>query len=269
MRGGKLSLVRSQGCGKLLLLFRRSVAVVTASPPHVITMSAIAHYDVPAADFALAETFQTVPETTVVCEQIVACSSGGIVPLIWVDTTDHAAVEDAFSHDPTVASFSSLDNTETTQLYRMEWTARVQSVVKMLTNTDATILDAAGQAEGWQLRVLYPDRDALSTTYEFCKDHNVPLDIRSVRTPDNDSQTQLGPGGTLSRTQYEAIALAYKRGYFSVPRTVSLEDLAKEMDISHQALSERLRRAHHALIGETLEMPISEERDSTAIRADE
>jgi predicted DNA binding protein len=223
-------------------------------------MSTIAHYDVPAADFALAETFRTVPETTVVCEQIVACSHTGVVPLIWVQTPDHAAVEEAFAHDPTVATATPLDNTGAAQLYRMEWPARIQSVLKMLTHADATILDAAGRAEGWQLRVLYPDRDALRTTYEFCEDHNVTLDIRTVRTPDSDAHTQLGPGGSLTREQYDAIAHAYKRGYFAVPRTATLEDLAEEMDISHQALSERLRRAHNALIGEALEMPLSGER---------
>jgi predicted DNA binding protein len=229
-------------------------------------MSAIAHYDVPAADFALAETFQTVPETTVVCEQIVACSNTGIVPLIWVQTPDQTAVEETFTHDPTVAGFTRLDATGPAQLYRMEWPGRVRSVLKMLTHAGATILDAAGRAEGWQLRVLYSDRDALGTTYEFCADHNVALDLRSVRTPNDDTHTQLGPGGRLTREQYEAIALAYERGYFSVPRTATLEDLAEEMDISHQALSERLRRAHHALIGETLEKPISREKDSAETR---
>jgi predicted DNA binding protein len=222
-------------------------------------MSTIAHYDVPAADFALAETFRTVPETTVVCEQIVACSNTGVVPLIWVQTPDHAAVEEAFAHDPTVATFTPLDETGTAQLYRMEWATRVKSVLKMLTHAGATICDAAGRAEGWQLRVLYPDRDALRATYEFCADHNVTLDMRTVRTPDSDAHTQLGPGGSLTREQYDAIALAYKRGYFAVPRTATLEDLAEEMEISHQALSERLRRAHNALIGEALEMPVAEQ----------
>jgi predicted DNA binding protein len=220
-------------------------------------MTTIVHCDVPAAEFALAETFQTVPEASIVCEQQVTCSTTDPLPLIWARVPDRSAFEAALTDDPTVATFTSLDETGPAQLYRMDWTDRVQLVVRMLTNANATILDAAGQAEGWQLRVLYPDRDALRATYEFCEDHNVNVDIRTVRTPDADAHTQLGPGGNLTREQYDAIALAYKRGYFSVPRTATLEELADEMDISHQALSERLRRAHNALIGEALEMSLS------------
>jgi hypothetical protein len=72
-------------------------------------MTAIAHYDVPAADFALAETFQTIPKITVVCEQIVACSTTGIVPLIWVQTPDQTAVEEASpTMPPSPASHASM-----------------------------------------------------------------------------------------------------------------------------------------------------------------
>jgi len=35
---------------------------------------------------------------------------------------------------------------------------------------------------------------------------------------------------------------ALELGYFETPRQITLKDLAAEMDISHQALSERLRR---------------------------
>lgn len=33
-------------------------------------------------------------------------------------------------------------------------------------------------------------------------------------------------------------------GYYDVPRTVTLTELADSLDVSHQGLSERLRRAH-------------------------
>ncbi len=62
----------------------------------------------------------------------------------------------------------------------------------------------------------------------------------------------------LTEPQREAIAEAYRQGYYDVPREISLEELANELDISHQALSERLRRANRVLAGEQLDDPTGE-----------
>jgi len=42
------------------------------------------------------------------------------------------------------------------------------------------------------------------------------------------------------------------RGLYTVPREVELVDIAADLGISHQALSERLRRGIDALIQDTL-----------------
>ena len=41
-------------------------------------------------------------------------------------------------------------------------------------------------------------------------------------------------------------------GYFDVPREAKLGDIADRLDVSHQALSERLRRGHANLVQETI-----------------
>ena len=57
-----------------------------------------------------------------------------------------------------------------------------------------------------------------------------------------------GERSPLTKTQYETVVTAYELGYFDVPRKVTLKELAAELDVSHQALSERLRRSHAALV---------------------
>ena len=52
----------------------------------------------------------------------------------------------------------------------------------------------------------------------------------------------------LSESQYEA----HEQGYFASPRGVSASELATDLGISQQALSERLRRASRSLLDETL-----------------
>jgi predicted DNA binding protein len=42
--------------------------------------------------------------------------------------------------------------------------------------------------------------------------------------------------------------LAYERGFFDIPRRATAADLAAELDVSRQAVSERLRRGYAALV---------------------
>jgi len=56
----------------------------------------------------------------------------------------------------------------------------------------------------------------------------------------------------LTDAQFEALATAWERGFYTVPREVELVDIAADLGISHQALSERLRRGIDALIQDTL-----------------
>ncbi len=52
----------------------------------------------------------------------------------------------------------------------------------------------------------------------------------------------------LSQKQKEALGLAYKYGYYDVPRKVELAALSKKLGISGQAFSERLRTAERKLL---------------------
>lgn len=56
----------------------------------------------------------------------------------------------------------------------------------------------------------------------------------------------------LTQHQYEALQAAYEHGYFEIPRAITLEDLADTLDITHQSFSERLRRAQHAFLNQTV-----------------
>jgi hypothetical protein len=54
----------------------------------------------------------------------------------------------------------------------------------------------------------------------------------------------------LTDRQREALRVALETGYFSVPRETSLEDLAKRLDVSDTAASQRLRRGVENLIAD-------------------
>ena len=58
----------------------------------------------------------------------------------------------------------------------------------------------------------------------------------------------------LSSDQHEALVAAFETGYYDIPRDVTLEELADQLGISHQALSERFRRAYEGLITAELDL---------------
>jgi predicted DNA binding protein len=91
----------------------------------------------------------------------------------------------------------------------------------------------------------------LSQTSTYCEQYDLSFETESIRTFDPDQTTQYG----LTPPQYEALTLACERGYFAVPREIDLEGLAEEIGVSHQALSERLRRGHQTLIKTVLGGP--------------
>lgn len=211
-------------------------------------MATVVTASVPAGEFALRETLEAVPGAEFECERIVETGDGTVMPLVWARGADPEAVDEALSADASVKSFDRLATFDEEILYRMQWIDRVELVVQIITGSAATVMDAFGDGRTWALRVLFPDRDSLSATVEFCEQRELTLDVMSVREMDGEPSGRYG----LTEEQHVALTTACKRGYFEVPRRVDLDELAEELDISHQSLSERLRRGHQALIEDTL-----------------
>jgi hypothetical protein len=60
---------------------------------------------------------------------------------------------------------------------------------------------------------------------------------------------------SLTEKQRRAVELAIERGYYKRPRETSLEAMASELDISQQALSQRLGAVEEKLIGQLFGCP--------------
>ena len=202
----------------------------------------------PSTEFVLSETLQTVPESTFKCEKIVDTAEGTVMPLVWAQAPDADELEVALAADPTVSEVELLSAFDGKRLYRMEWVNRIHLVVKLLVDGDATILDASTDGERWVFRILYPTHDTLSETIAFSKEHGLSLDVLSIHEMEGDPSGRYG----LTKAQYEAVTTACERGYYEVPRKANLGNLAEELDISHQALSERLHRGIDRLVTDTL-----------------
>lgn len=203
----------------------------------------------PRDEFALREALSDVPEATFEVEEIVETADEAVMPLVWAEAADQERLEAAIRADPTTEDVELLSEFGRRWLYRMEWVSHVRLLLRMITTNSATVLEArTTDNERWFLRVMYPQHNGISDTKAYCEKHNVTLNIRSIREMEGTLAGRYG----LTDEQYEALTTAYNEGYFNIPREVDLDDLAQELDISHQALSERIRRAHAALIADTL-----------------
>ena len=211
-------------------------------------VATIVRGSVPTREFALNHTLAALSDAEVECERIIESGGNAVMPLLWVRYADRTDIDVALDEDSSVDSVSCLSEFDNECLYRMEWVDHVQLLIQMVTNSDATILDAYGRNDRWRLRVLYPNRDEFSKTHDFAEDHGLNFDVESIREMDGEPAGRFG----LTEDQFRSLVLATRRGYYEVPRQTSLTELADEMDISHQALSERLRRGVGALVEDSL-----------------
>ncbi|WP_459190725.1 helix-turn-helix domain-containing protein [Halosimplex sp. J119] len=208
-------------------------------------MSTIVKAGLPTEQFALSETFDEIPEVEFDAVRLVTHGTDRVVPLLWVSDADSEAVTEALEADDTTDEVSLVSRRNHDSLFRMRWTARIRFVTHVLVEEEGAIVSARGTNDGWTFRVFFPEHDAVSRTYDACAEHDIDLDV--TRIYNLDDAPSLG-GFHLTDEQFTTVKAALDRGYYKVPREATLEELADELDVSHQALSERLRRGHRTLI---------------------
>lgn len=216
-------------------------------------MTTVAEVALPAEDFALASTFEQHPPLELRVKSVVGEGPLQAMPLVWLSNVDREPIESALEDDPTVDTFVRLleDPEESEWLYRIEYSDSVSGVCNCVFDHEGTILDAQVSNGRWTLRLLFPQRELLSNAMSDIEDLGVTVDVR--RMVEAGRNADLEATAALTDAQEEAISEAYRRGYYDVPREISLEELADELDISHQALSERLRRANKVLASEQMD----------------
>lgn len=209
-------------------------------------MSTIVVGEIPAGDFALEQTFEHVPSVAFECERVVDHDEEVTMPLLWARDADGKAVHDALQNDETVADVSPLADFGDQQLYRVTWTREVCHTVEVLTESEGSILDVRGDDGRWQVRVFYPNRRSVSIVNGGGED--ISFAMNRVGQLEQKSAVRYG----LTDKQHEALRIGWNEGYFDVPRKIGIEELSGNLGVTHQAVSERLRRGQSTLIKEAL-----------------
>lgn len=212
-------------------------------------MSIIAEFHVLADDCVLQRTLRDRPDLRLEAERTVGYNRETFMPFLWVTGDDLTDIEATLRSDPTVREVSPLDTFETAHLYEFTWDPTAESVVHAIPDADAAVLNARGRADTWEIQMRFADRDVLSAFRTRCDETDIRLVMQWTMRPE-------GPKGPrqhdLTPIQRETLMTAFEEGYFDIPRQISLDELADVLDISHQSVSERLRRGYAHLIQDTL-----------------
>jgi hypothetical protein len=199
----------------------------------------------------LLETLGRVPDIEVVWQETHRHEDRPTQMLCWVLADDFDAVDDAMSADPSVHDSTVIAALDGRRLYRVAFTdlSAAVDVVPQLVAVGAVIDEAVGTGEGWWLRLQFPDREAVESVYEFCRDHDIPVTVERLYEQ-TDWEMQRVP--TLTDSQREILLAALESGSLEIPRRCSLAELAAELGIYESAASERFRRGVRGLVEQTL-----------------
>jgi len=207
-------------------------------------VSVIAEFSIAAGDFVLGKALRGSSGLTADVETMVPVDSGTI-PYFWVDGENLEAFEGALGAEADIATFEAVDEVDGRTLYRVEWGRSGDAFVDAVADHDVVLLEASGDAERWLFRLRFPDAHALSAFHTRCREDGIDVTVERMFNPIEPTMTDANP---MTDSQRNLIQRAHEEGYFEVPRKITLAELAEQLDVSDQAVNERLRRGLSALL---------------------
>lgn len=211
-------------------------------------MSVIVEFRVPPVDFELGRILSVEGTSSVELESLVPTGEA-TVPLFWIHDTEQDSFVQSVQRHPTVNSASAVDEFEDRTLFTLDWDANRDHLFRGIDANDGQLLGATGTPDDWEFELRFPDHGALSAFTAHCEDAQIPLDVVRIYNP---AEPEAGAWYGLTEAQREALQLAARQGYYDIPRRRTTQQLADELGISDQAVTERLRRAIVALVNHTL-----------------
>lgn len=211
-------------------------------------MATEATFALPSNEFPLGCVFEKFPEVSIHLERVIPAGEM-MVPYFWIKGTTAEDIEDVFINQPGVKMIQQIDFVEDQHLLRAEWESSHSGIMQALTESAVVLINAHGTKEQWMFEIRGNDRSEIADFHQRCQELDVQPKLTALHalTPLNSDTEE-----ALTKTQQEALILAYNHGYYRTPREVTLEELADELGITPQAVASRLRRGIDQILGETL-----------------
>jgi hypothetical protein len=211
-------------------------------------MSIVADFSVPAEAFCLGDALDAAPEATAELDRLVAHSPRYVMPFVWILGTGRETFDAAVADDPTVADATVSDSFDDALLYQFTWADVVSDRLDTILDHEGVILEARGSGDEWRLLVRFGSRDHFADFQEHFRQFG-PVSLHQLKPP-------RAPGGVtygITAKQREALLAAYDAGYYATPSTATGEELARQLGVSQQSVSRRLRRGINTLLENTID----------------
>ena len=219
-------------------------------------MALVAEYLLSYEHLPLVSVASAVPETTLELE-IGQPNQAGPAPFV-VTAAGGAfeRLEQEFDRSEFVGRYTLIDEEPEVRQYQVfpsagHWKefrerTREPATLESLSSNRSIVERITVTPDGWFQRRRFADREEFLAYCEFWRETADSFSLRRLQQSDVGADAD-SPAG-LTDPQREALATAYEMGYFDVPRTATLDDVASELGISAPSLSERLRRANARLV---------------------
>lgn len=212
-------------------------------------MSPIAEFRLRSPDMALASTLSDAPDVRLEVVSGVATDPGRPALFFWARGGNLEDFEAAMRADETVAAVDRLNAADGQVLFRVQVSDAPRVVFYTAWNEFGLQPFESSWADGWwQFRMQFPDRETLSAVREWCSERDVDFRLDRVYTDEAVAETDT----VLTEEQRQVLQTAYELGYFEIPRDASMADVAAALDLSSQAVSERLRRGYRQLVADAV-----------------
>jgi predicted DNA binding protein len=217
-------------------------------------MGLIAEYHVAYQHLPLVDVAAAVPQMSLQLE-VGQPNQGGPPPfIVRVRGETVEQLEREFENAAFVREYSLINQDDATRYYQLVPAASMSEQLGEAVEQPAKLRSLASNKsivkriiitpDGWTQKRWFADRDEFIEYCEFWRENGTSFSLKRLSESDTDSDYGIG----ITNRQREALVAAYEMGYFDIPRTTNLTDVASALGISAPSLSERLRRAHVHLI---------------------
>ncbi|ELZ02288.1 helix-turn-helix domain-containing protein [Natrialba aegyptia] len=211
-------------------------------------MAVIAHLRIPADSFELGRILELEASGTIELENMVPLGEKA-VPFFSVSDEVRESFEKNVGNHPSVERIIEMTRHNGDRLYSLDWNVARDVFFQGVLDLKGQLLSATGTPNTWEFEIRFPTHEALSEFQEYCSNAHISLEVGRIYNP---VRPGTGMWYGVTKAQRETLMRAVQGGYYSIPRRMSTQDLADDLGISDQAVTERLRRAIETLTENTL-----------------
>jgi predicted DNA binding protein len=212
-------------------------------------MSVLVEVEVTADEFEWGRVFSTLPEATNIELESLVPLPGSTALLVWITNNAHESLKSSIDAHPTVTAVERIESLSDRSLYAIEWALEYDHLFRYFRDENIHLMSASGSAETWQFTLRFRTHRSLSAFHNHCEDSRISIEVLRIYNPrEHHSDQAFG----ITQPQQEALMLAVREGYYDIPRQCDTKELAEQLGISDQAVTERLRRAIATLTRNTL-----------------